>query len=81
MLPRRDASALDVQVLLRSGQRGFLDKPSRATGWVDRRSKRGGWWRCTILREVGDDEAEAGAFRAGAKIVDTVQSQLDKLVP
>lgn len=64
-VPRQDATASDVLLLLRSAGLAVRQKPSRATGWWARRTKRNGaYWQATVLREVDDGEAEAAAFRS-----------------
>jgi hypothetical protein len=79
VFPRRDATDREVQLLLRCAQKAFRDgKPSRATGWIDRRRKKqGSWWRSTIMRLVYDDDAESGAFVAAEPIQHALPDQLD----
>jgi hypothetical protein len=77
VIPRRDADPGDVRLLLACAELAFREKPSRASGCVDRRRKGRSWWRCTILRAVREGEAAAGAFRSAQKVVDLQRSALD----
>jgi hypothetical protein len=80
VFPRRDATDKEVRLLLRCAQRAFREgQPKRATGWTDRHRKGKSWWRSTILRQVDDGDAEAGAFRAAEPIQETKHEQLDAL--
>jgi hypothetical protein len=76
ILPRRDASESDVMVLLGAAERALRVKPSRASGWEYRRTKRASWWQATIMRAVDELEDEASAFRTAAHPVDDLLAEL-----
>ena len=77
--PRRDALERDVRQLLCCAELALRERPSRASGWVDRRNRQQSWWRCTILRSVDERDVEASAFRSAEQVRDAALDAVDGL--
>lgn len=82
VLPRSDANDSEVALLLRCAERAFrAGRPTRATGWVNRKVKSGTYWKTTILRPLADDEDEQSAFLTAEDIGVMHSRALDDVLP
>lgn len=62
--PRSDTNDREVVARLKAAEGGYRTKPSRATGWTDRRAGDERWWRTTIIVATDEHELYAEAYRS-----------------